>query len=100
MYDKKWGHYRIRFLAVNKQCYACGKSSEVVDHLVPHKGCPVLFKDLHNHIPLCARCHNTVTTKFDRNFKKGDSMTPKIKWFVEERLFNEVDVRVKVLPEY
>jgi len=102
MYNRTWEAYRLRFLAINKECYACGKPAEVVDHLKPHKGDEFLFKKTDNHIPLCTVCHNTVTTLFDRRYRVGDSITKKIEWLSRKRVpgtgwdFK----RVKVLDRY
>ena len=101
MYDEAWARYSKAFLTINKTCYSCGVKSEVVDHLVPHKGDEKLFKKLDNHIPLCHRCHNTVTSLFDRNHKPGNKdITPKLKWLAKsrERFFN--GSKVYVLPTY
>ncbi len=98
MYDTKWEEYRKRFLAVNPKCYACNEYAIVVDHLIPHKGDEKLFKKLDNHIQLCVKCHNTVTTKFDRDYRPGNPVTKKIEWLNRNR--TEVGARVKVLPYY
>src|SRR6185369_5488186 len=99
MYDKDWERYRGRFLAINSECYACGKPSQVVDHLKPHQGDVGLFEKLDNHIPLCISCHNTVTTKFDRYYRAGGSITEKIKWLSRNRFPRDdwSPKRVKVL---
>lgn len=102
MYDKDWERYRARFLKVNRECYACGSLAIVVDHLVPHKGDPVLFTKLDNHIPLCTTCHNFVTTKFDRYHRPGTSIEPKILWLNSRRIAHAewTPRRVFVLPNY
>jgi 5-methylcytosine-specific restriction endonuclease McrA len=86
MYDSKWESYRQRFLKFNSECYACGKPAVVVDHLKPHQGDVKLFKKLDNHIPLCVVCHNTVTTLFDRKYRAGNPITPKISWLNRKRI--------------
>jgi 5-methylcytosine-specific restriction endonuclease McrA len=100
MYDSSWEKYRIKFLAVNPRCYSCGDKATVVDHVTPHKGDDKLFKQLDNHIPLCSRCHNTITTKFDRNYRVGSLIINKLKWITANRVRNLIDSRVKVLPKY
>jgi 5-methylcytosine-specific restriction protein A len=102
MYDTEWESYRESFLRINPECYACGETATVVDHLRPHKGDETLFKKTDNHIPLCAICHNTVTTLFDRNFRIGSPITKKIEWLNRNRAGNRdwVPRRVKVLPKY
>lgn len=102
MYDKDWERYRVRFLKVNHECYACGTTAIVVDHLVPHQGDERLFRKLDNHIPLCIVCHNTVTTKFDRKYVAGTPIEEKVKWLNLRRIpggeWNPR--RVKVLAYY
>lgn len=102
MYDGAWEKYRRRFLEVNNECYSCGRPATVVDHLIPHQGDEVLFKKLDNHIPLCEICHNTVTTKFDRNYRPGNPVTEKIKWLSRNRMpGGEWNFKkVKVLARY
>lgn len=100
MYDHAWEKYRTVYLKINHQCYACPAPATVVDHLRPHKGDEKLFRQTDNHIPLCAKCHNTVTSLYDRNFKIGGSIKQKIEWFNWSRARNEVDIKVKVLPKY
>lgn len=102
MYDHNWERYRVRFLRENPECYACKKAAIVVDHLVPHQGDARLFEKLDNHIPLCIPCHNTVTTKFDRNYRAGNPVTEKIKWLNRNRITGDGGNprRVKVLSHY
>lgn len=100
MYDTAWEKYRLRFLAENPRCYSCGVIAVVVDHLKPHKGDENLFKQLDNHIPLCKRCHDTVTTLFDRRYRIGATITPKIQWLQLSRSKFDLTFKVKVLPSY
>ena len=102
MYGREWEAYRARFLSINKECYSCGRKSEVVDHLVPHKGDASLFKNTTNHIPLCIKCHNTVTGLFDKNYHPGDSIESKVKWLNDRRIptDNWTPKKVKVLSYY
>lgn len=82
-----WRKFSSKFLEVNHTCYCCGEKATVVDHVTPHKGDRELFEKSGNHIPLCFVCHNTVTTKFDRNFVAGVSdISDKIKWLNDTRL--------------
>lgn len=97
-YDKDWDKYRFRFLHHNPQCYACSAKATVVDHIVAHKGDPVLFKKLDNHLPLCSPCHNHITARFDRH---ATPMTEeKIKYLHEQRKSLNITTKVKVLPSY
>ncbi len=102
MYDNVWQRYRARFLAINPECYACAAPANVVDHLVPHQGDDRLFKKLDNHIPLCTRCHNTVSTLFDRKYRAGNTIKPKVEWLNRNRIPGDGGNprRVKVLAAY
>lgn len=100
LYDTNWKAYRVRFLAINDKCYRCGEKATVVDHLRPHKGDVKLFKQLDNHIPLCEKCHNTVTGLFDKRFTIGGSIQNKIDWLVKFRMSRDLFFKVKVLPYY
>lgn len=95
-----WRNYRARFLEANGRCYACGATATVVDHVVPHMGDVALFEKTDNHIPLCERCHNTITAKFDRRFIKGTEPTAKLQWLADSRKRLDLTFRVKVLPGY
>lgn len=95
---KDWEEYRKRFLSVNPKCYVCGVPSTVVDHIEPHKGDLKKFEKLDNHLPLCAKCHNTCTAKFDKyNVPK---LIEKLTWLKTHRENNNIFVRVKVLSYY
>lgn len=100
LYNPEWESYRNKFLRVNDKCYSCGTKSEVVDHVEPHKGDEALFKKLDNHIPLCHRCHNTVTALFDKTHKPGTAPITKIQWLNSNRLMRGITFKVKVLGEY
>lgn len=100
LYDVTWEKYRLKFLSVNSKCYSCGDTATVVDHLEPHQGDKAVFEKLDNHIPLCKRCHDTVTAKFDRHWSRGKSITPKISWFSSNRLIKGLTFRIKVMPSY
>jgi len=100
MYDSVWTKYSQAFLAINKNCYSCGERSEATDHLIPHHGDKYLFEKTDNHIPLCHRCHNTITSLFDRRHRPGTTIDPKLKWMALNRSRNMVEGRVKVLPRY
>lgn len=96
MYDSDWERYSREFLAVNKLCYSCGAKSEAVDHIRPHKGDWALFRQGDNHLPLCHKCHNTITGLFDRH--REPRTEAKLKWLYANRVRNSVTVRVKVVP--
>jgi len=72
-YDGRWRQYRETFLREHPLCVECLKSDKVVaasvvDHIKPHKGDKRLFWDMKNHQPLCKRCHDVKTAKFDSGF--------------------------------
>lgn len=97
--NEKWTTYRAKYLAINRTCYSCGEMSTVCDHLVPHVGEEKLFWKVDNIIPLCARCHNTVTALFDRFHKPGSSIRNKIEWMQWNRAKKEIlHTKVKVVP--
>lgn len=100
MYDSAWESYRRKFLAINPKCYACGEKADTIDHLRPHKGDKALFEKTDNHIPMCGPHHNAVTTLFDRRFKSGNSIDPKLRWLFQYRAIRGLTFRVKVLPSY
>ncbi|WP_456297628.1 HNH endonuclease signature motif containing protein [Kineothrix alysoides] len=39
----------------------------VVDHVIPHRGDPILFWDKRNWQPLCKTCHDKKTWNEDAN---------------------------------
>ncbi|MBY9077266.1 HNH endonuclease [Paenibacillus sp. HN-1] len=72
-YGRKWQVARARFLRLHPICTECerkGKvtASNVVDHIVPHKGDPVLFWDENNWQALCTPCHSRKTVQQDGGF--------------------------------
>ena len=85
-----WVGFRSRFLAVNPECYCCGKKSQVVDHIEPSKGREDVFERTGNHLPLCTTCHNTVTGKFDYKYTPGTDLSPKLNWIAQTRARNEI----------
>lgn len=70
-YGRKWREARELFLKKHPLCAECSKhgritAARVVDHIVPHRGDPVLFWDESNWQPLCDftsayDCHNAKT---------------------------------------
>lgn len=97
-YDSDWEKYRIRFLYHNPDCYACGQKSKHVDHIRRVRGNEALFKDLNNHLPLCASCHSIVTGKFDCGAVQD--LEGKIKWLRDQRSVRGIKTGVKVLNKY
>lgn len=93
-YDRDWRNYSYRFLHHNKYCYVCSKQSEVVDHRVPWKvDKDKLFWNIQNYLPLCKKCHNTVTSNFDR--QNPPDIEGKHNWILKRRELNGVEIRVK-----
>lgn len=65
-YGGKWRNARVRFLSKHPLCVKCREKGKltpatVVDHIVPHRGDPVLFWDENNWQPLCRDCHGEKT---------------------------------------
>ena len=62
LYGYQWQQYRLDYLVEHALCAIRGEGCElvatVVDHITPHRGDPVLFRDTSNHQPACAHCHN------------------------------------------
>lgn len=72
-YNRKWREARLVFLSKNPICVECLKQTRltpatVVDHIVPHKGDPVLFWDVNNWQALCQKCHGIKTASEDGGF--------------------------------
>lgn len=74
LYDSAaWRKASKGYLAEHPLCLeCCGRgrveSSEVVDHVTPHRGDPALFWDRTNWQPLCKRCHDRKTATTDGGF--------------------------------
>lgn len=73
-YGYKWRKARETHLQLHPFCEECrrqGKPAVLatdVDHIVPHKGNPVLFWDPNNWQSLCHTCHSIKTAKEDGGF--------------------------------
>ena len=70
-YNARWRRARRRFLAEHPLCETCRMTgrlerSTVVDHVVPHRGDPVLFWDEGNWAPACKPCHDAKTAREGR----------------------------------
>ncbi|MBN9335374.1 HNH endonuclease [Devosia sp.] len=66
-YDRPWQQASARFLRQHPYCAKCGAPSELVDHIVPHKGDTALFWDRDNNWQaLCAHCHNSHKQRQER----------------------------------
>lgn len=75
-YSRRWERESRLFLRAHPlcQCPDCLEGeirvvpAEVVDHIKPHKGNPVLFWDTHNWQAMSAACHNRKTALEDGAF--------------------------------
>ena len=71
-YDARWRKARRRYLEKHPLCVMCMKDGRYVratdvDHIVPHRGDPVLFWDEGNWQALCHRCHSRKTRSEDHD---------------------------------
>lgn len=98
LYDKDWNTFRFRFLHHNPKCYVCAEKATVVDHIEAHKGDENIFKRWGNHCPLCKRCHDTITGKFDQY--NPPKTKEKVQWIHNKRLQFDVKVRIKPIEYY
>ena len=78
-YDRQWRNARKFFLIGYPVCVHClakgiDRLAQVVDHIVPHKGCKVLFWNRKNWQSLCKQCHDRKTATEDGGFamRKSD----------------------------
>jgi hypothetical protein len=95
-YDREWDRFRFRFLHYNKHCYVCGEPSKVVDHCIPARvDHDRYFWDKMNFLPLCIKCHNFVTGKFDRH--EPPKTEEKMIWLEETRRQTNTNVKVKIV---
>lgn len=94
---KEWIQFRARFLKHNPTCYACGEKANVCDHLVKWKVDPdkLFLNKNDNFIPLCDKCHNTITGLFDQHLIPKTN--EKLKWLVNMRLKHDISTKVKVI---
>lgn len=73
-YDAKWRRARSRYLKAHPLCVKCRAEGRltratVVDHVIPHRGDPVLLWDESNWQALCKQCHDKKTWNKDRLVK-------------------------------
>ena len=72
-YDYRWQQYTKQYRKRHPLCRLCAEAdritaTQVVDHIVPHKGDKRLFWDPNNHQPLCKACHDRKTAVEDGGF--------------------------------
>jgi 5-methylcytosine-specific restriction enzyme A len=70
-YGSRWRRARAACLerhplCVRCQAKGCIEPSTVVDHVIPHRGDPVLFWDEANWAALCKPCHDAKTAREGR----------------------------------
>lgn len=73
-YDARWRELRKLHLDKFPLCVMCeekGKvvAGNVVDHIIPHKGDPILFWDQRNWQTLCTPCHDGPKRMMERTGK-------------------------------
>jgi 5-methylcytosine-specific restriction enzyme A len=72
-YGSRWQKLRDRFLRKNPICVMCKATKRItaantVDHIIPHRGDPVLMWDENNLQALCTTHHNVKTDTEDGGF--------------------------------
>ncbi|TPM36631.1 HNH endonuclease [Mesorhizobium sp. B2-3-5] len=70
-YSKKWDVEARAFLSlpVNRLCACgCGRTAQMVDHIIPHRGNPQLMWDRSNWQAMTTACHSRKTAKHDGGF--------------------------------
>lgn len=70
LYDHAWREYSRKRLSLHPycvRCYARGvlRLAVVTDHVRPHLGDVLLFRDSDNHQSLCKHCHDRKTRRED-----------------------------------
>lgn len=74
-YGGRWQRERLAYLAQHPLCVMCAKQGRVtaantVDHIIPHKGDPLLMWDQTNWQSLCEPHHNRDKQSQDRGGHK------------------------------
>ena len=75
-YDGRWQRTRVGFIAKHPLCVCClanGETSatELVDHIVPHRGDMALFWKRDNWQALCNWCHEHVKKPLEARWDEG-----------------------------
>lgn len=76
LYDRRWRKARKDYLMRHPLCEPCEAkgvqhAATVIDHIVPHRGDPVLFWDQSNWQAMAKRCHDAKTAKEDGGWGRG-----------------------------
>jgi hypothetical protein len=77
-YDHTWVQACRQFKAMHPLCVGClaigvMRATEVVDHIVPHRGDRTLFWDRNNWQASCGWHHNAVKPILERSWSMGTS---------------------------
>ena len=80
-YGGRWQRERLQYLAQHPLCVTCTKqgrvtAATVVDHIIPHKGDPILMWDRTNWQSLCATHHNSDKQRLDKGGKPLQRIGP------------------------
>ena len=72
LYGHRWRKIRAQFLAENPLCVMCQEQGHItaateLDHIIRHKGDPVLFYDVSNLQGLCADHHRRTKARMERS---------------------------------
>lgn len=71
-YGRKWQAARAAFLKAHPYCACgCGRLSETVDHITPHRGDRTLFWDRKNWQAMAKVCHDRKTVLHDGGFGRA-----------------------------
>ena len=75
-YSRSWARASARYKQLHPICIGCLAVSklsktDVVDHIVPHKGNPALFWNENNWQPLCRWHHDVVKQRIERLVQEG-----------------------------
>ncbi|MBN9472280.1 MAG: HNH endonuclease [Bosea sp.] len=76
-YSARWDRASLAFKAQHPLCIGCearGKTvpTDVVDHIVPHRGDQDLFWDIGNWQPCCRICHDRVKARLEVMWSRGE----------------------------
>jgi len=91
LYGHRWRKASKTFLMHRPLCIECSRlgrvtASQVVDHIVPHRGDIKLFWDTDNWQPLCKLCHDSHKQRLEKsgraigNDVKGIPLDPNHHW--------------------
>lgn len=75
-YDHLWVQECRNYRALNPLCIGClaigvTRKTDVVDHIVPHRGDKKLFWDRSNWQPACTWHHNSIKSELENMWGRG-----------------------------